>query len=131
MKGRRRAGAALIFSLFFCLLCPAKSALAAQEMKVIDLKGRNIYFEVPVFLPPESVEGNEGEGAVVFGNRTERGMFERLFAVYWGKESKETMSLFPAGQYKLFSETPAAVEDKDVNGHAADFSKGVVKITRP
>lgn len=130
MIKRRRNNTIFVFLVFFCILSFSKNALGVEK-KIVDIKNQNVYFEVPVSMPPEQTEGIKEKGAVIFETRSERGMFERLFAVYWGKERTELSGLFPSDRYKLFTETPMGAIEVKANGHDATFMKSALSITYP
>ncbi len=132
MKKPGYRNAAAVFVSLVCLLFAAHNAYGAGDKRSIEPgKGFNVSFEVPVFLPPEAVEGNAEKGAVIFGTKTERGMFERLFAVYWGKEAVDIAAVLPAERYAVSSGEPDGEKAVEVNGHPADFSGMTVNITHP
>lgn len=131
MKERGYTRAVLGLGLLLCSLFTAQGTAGAGEKRAIDPKRMNVSLEVPVFLPPENAEGGAEKGSLVFGTRTERGMFERLFAVYWGKERPDVMAPFAAGRYELVSEITADFKDGGVDGHTAGFSRAELKITHP
>lgn len=126
-----RSALTFFLSLAFLFLAAQNAPGAGDKRQIEQKKDRNISFEVPAFLPPEAVEGGEEKGTVIFASRTERGMFERLFAVSWGKQRQEVMSFFPAERYRLSSGEREDDKETRVNGHAVSFSKGSVNVTRP